>query len=225
MTGTSLITTQAWAVPEGTVPEWVQLAPAGTFSGQDGRGPYRLRDPQAVIAASLAGGRIPIDENHATDLLAPKGEPSPARGWIVGMEARADGLWGRVEWTPSGRTLLTERAYRGISPVFATDPNGTVHRILRAALTNTPNLPQLATLNSAGHEGDFLTDTDRMVCAKMGIEPQALAAHKRKLTATAQSDGLDLTPGERMVCQKMNIDPAEFAKHKRLPKSAYDLRT
>jgi phage I-like protein len=34
-------------------PEWVHLVPAGRFSGVDGRGPYTLADPAAVIAASL----------------------------------------------------------------------------------------------------------------------------------------------------------------------------
>ncbi len=67
------------------VPEWVQLVPAGTFKGADGRGPYTLTNAAAVIAASMAGpnARLPVDENHSTDIAAPKGEPSPARGWIV----------------------------------------------------------------------------------------------------------------------------------------------
>jgi phage I-like protein len=68
------------------VPEWVHLLPIGTFSGVDGRGPYTVPDPAAVIAASMAVRRLPVDENHATDLAAPKGEPSPARGWIVEMQ-------------------------------------------------------------------------------------------------------------------------------------------
>lgn len=129
------------------MPEWIHLVPGGSFSGRDGRGPYKLRDAAAVIAASMADGRLPVDENHATDFAAESGAPSPARGWIVQLESRDDGIWGRVEWTESGRALLADKAYRGISPVFMHDEGGAVQKLLRAALTNTPNLPQLATLH------------------------------------------------------------------------------
>lgn len=141
------------------IPEWVHLVPSGTFSGQDGRGPYRLSEPAAVIAASMAAGKLPIDENHATDLAAPRGEPAPARGWIVEMQGRADGLWGRVEWTDSGRALMADQSYRGVSPVFTHDKQGRVTRVLRAALTNTPNLGALATLHT---QQDAQMDFPRM---------------------------------------------------------------
>jgi hypothetical protein len=45
-------------------PEWIQLVPAGSFHGRDGRGPYLLSDPEAVIAATNAlrmRAGIPID--------------------------------------------------------------------------------------------------------------------------------------------------------------------
>jgi phage I-like protein len=140
---------QPLAVAGDEPPEWVHLIPAGEIVTQDGRGPYRLTDAAAVIRASLAeaGGRLPIDENHATDYQAPKGGPSPARAWIVALEARADGIWGRVEWTRSGRELVTDRAYRALSPAFLHARDGTVLRILRAALTNVPNLRGLAALH------------------------------------------------------------------------------
>ncbi len=132
----------------GEVPKWVHLVPAGTFRGLDGRGPYRLEDAGAVIDASMATGKLALDENHSTDLKAPKGEPSPARGWIVEMEARADGIWGHVEWTRVGTALMEDRAYKGISPVIsARAADGVVVGVLRASLTNTPNL----TLTSLHH--------------------------------------------------------------------------
>ena len=42
------------------VPKWVHLIPAGTFMGSDGRGPFHLRDAEAVCDrfALLADGRI-----------------------------------------------------------------------------------------------------------------------------------------------------------------------
>src|ERR1044072_7406747 len=78
----------------GEAPEWINLLPAGVITTQDGRGPYTVSDMAALASQSLqaAGGKLPVDENHATDFAAPSGHPSPARGWIVELQARADGV-------------------------------------------------------------------------------------------------------------------------------------
>ena len=141
------------ATAEAAPPEWIQLLPPGTFSGTDGRGPYHVADADDLIRVSMAAGKLPIDENHSTDLAAPRGGESPARAWIVdlanrGDDPRAGGIWGRVEWTQSGTALMADKSYRGISPVFTHARGGRVTRILRAALTNTPNLTQLASLHA-----------------------------------------------------------------------------
>ena len=124
-------------------PQWVMLIPAGKFSGRDGRGPFRLADPARVIAATEALGLtagVPIDYDHATDFAAPEGRPAPAAGWIRELAERAGALWGSVEWTPHGAKAITSREYRYISPVFQYSPDGAVTRLLRAGLTNNPNL-------------------------------------------------------------------------------------
>jgi phage I-like protein len=131
--------------------EWVHLLPAGTFQGRDGRGPYKLDNPQAVITASRerAGKRLmPIDYNHAIDIAAPSGKPSPAAGWIKGLQARADGIWGLVDWTPRASEQVAQREYRYLSPVFHHTSDGTIQTLLRASLTNNPNLDQLTALAS-----------------------------------------------------------------------------
>ena len=125
----------------GEPPEWVHLVPAGEFSGADGRGPYRVDDPAALIVASMADGPLPVDENHSTDLA--RGHAARAQGWIVELVARADGVWGRVEWTEAGKALLADRAYRAVSPALVSEGErpAIVRRIARAALVNDPNLP------------------------------------------------------------------------------------
>lgn len=133
------------SLPEGAAgapPEWLHLVPSGTFKGRDGRGPFHLNNPQEVITRSMQemGGKLVIDENHSTDLAAPNGGSSPALGWIVELQSRANGIWGRVEWNQRGTELMSDKAYRGVSPVFASDKSGNVTYIARAALTNTPNL-------------------------------------------------------------------------------------
>jgi phage I-like protein len=160
------------------VPGWVHLLPVlqGNLPTFDGRGPYRMTDPQAVIAASFAADPrnehgLVIDENHALELGAPKGMPSPSRGRIVAMEARADGIWGRVEWNAAGRALLADQSYRGISPVIIHDATGRVLRIKNAALTNYANLRDLTALN----QETPMTLMEQLI-AKLGLPATATEA-------------------------------------------------
>lgn len=157
---TAIATCAAMAVAEGgagAAPEWLHLLPAGEARTVDGRGPYRLADPKMMIAASMARGKLVLDENHATDLAAPKGLPAPARGWIVELQQRADGIWGRVDWTDDAKRSQAWRQYRGVSPVIAHNKDGEVLAIARASLTNTPNLTGLTTLHHSGTSMDIRT--------------------------------------------------------------------
>jgi phage I-like protein len=168
------ILSDARALPAG-IPSWVQLLPAGPrFSGVDGRGPYLVSDMAALGHESMvaANGRLPIDENHATDLAAPRGQAAPARGWIVELAARADGLFGRVEWSDAGRQLLADHAYRWLSPVFAHRPDGTITHVLRAALVNNPNLHGMLALNSP--QPRTLTVVQVDVATRLSISPDAM---------------------------------------------------
>ena len=192
-------------------PEWVHLVPAGTFKGVDGRGPWKLLDPQAVVTASMAGGKLPIDEMHATDYAAKTGQPAPARGWIVEMQVRDDGIWGRVEWTPTGAQLMSEKAYAGISPVFAARKrDGAVAKVLRAALTNAPNLDDLHTLNSQQETGMDLTALraalgladgadEAAILAAVTANAQAVSRHSRDLASIASAAGFTATSTDELV--------------------------
>ena len=162
-------------------PEWIELLPAGVFSGRDGRGPYRVSDPEAVIAATRALGLetgIPIDYDHATDLAAPQGRPAPAAGWINELAVRNGTIWGRVEWTHHGAAAVTTHEYRYISPVFEHNRDGDVVRLVRAALTNNPNLTLTAISARASRPGENavkeadnarLSELARQLCGVLGI--------------------------------------------------------
>jgi phage I-like protein len=140
-------------------PEWVQLLPLGTFKGRDGRGPYTVRnqaDAQRVIDLTLqrqGSAKLPIDYDHQSDFAAIPGVggQAPAAGWIEELQARGDGIWGRVSWTQAGAARIAAREYRYLSPVFthAKTAQGEVGVLLRAGLTNNPNL-ELTALASAG---------------------------------------------------------------------------
>ncbi len=192
------------AVPPGSAvaaPEWLHLIPAGEFRGADGRGPWVLSNPAGVIAASATP--LVLDECHSTDLALKDGREAPARGWIVELQARDGAIWGRVDWTPQGRARIEAREYRGVSPVFAyAKQGGQVLQLLRAGLTNAPNLPQLAAINSReGSDMDFLTKLRALhglpaeadeaavlaacAAAREGVSRQAMA-----LNSVAEAAGL-----------------------------------
>ena len=187
---------------DAALPARIQLIPAGTFSGRDGRGPYRLADAQALIAASQADGPLIIDVGHATD----KGDAeAPAYGRITALEADESGIWGRVTWNARGQAALREREYWGISPVFTHTEDGTVQQILRASLTNIPNL-RLAALNSQENPDMNLLEQLR---AALGLDATAdeakLVAHAKTLTDAAKA----ATETHTALCAALALDPAK----------------
>jgi phage I-like protein len=194
---------QAVALPEGgDVPEWVHLVPAGTIETVDGRGPYRLDQPEEIARQSVSeGGRLVLDENHSTDLAAPHGAGSPARGWIVALQARQDGIWGGVEWTETGKAIVGERAYRFISPVINHTKEGVITRILRASLVNRPNLRGLTALASAEVSGEkFLSELRGLLGLAADASSAAILDQIRELNAAKQSpDPAQFVPIEELA--------------------------
>jgi phage I-like protein len=133
----------------GAPPSSIELIPAGPLiRGRDGR-EWKNSDPRKVVLNSMARlPRLVLDENHATDLAAPKGGSSPAMGWMAGLRTGPGGsIRADVEWTKRGEQAVLNREYSFISPVFLYDKRGEITVVLRAALTNSPNL-QLPALNS-----------------------------------------------------------------------------
>lgn len=184
----------ALPVPVGGAPEWIQLTPAGTVTGVDGRGPYHFGDRaklHSIALASAATLPLPIDYDHAIDLAAPKGLPAPASGWIKAIEARADGLWAQVEWTARAAAEIADKAYRYISPAFNHTAAGEVTQVLRASLVNHPNLTltALAAAQPSQGTGD-MEELLKALRAALGLPETAdrdavlaaaTGAHKDKL--------------------------------------------
>jgi phage I-like protein len=201
-----------------SAPEWIELLPAGTFAGRDGRGPFRVSDPDAIIAATDAlrmEAGLPIDYDHATDFAAPSGRRAPAAGWIRAIEVRNGALWGKVEWTKHGSAAVVTHEYRYISPVFEYSQDGEVRRVLRAALTNNPNLyltaisasvpnddsvtsrvplqqQSKATVNEL-HEGEMADNIEKQLCELLGLEvgstPEVIADEVLKVLGLNASIG------------------------------------
>ena len=121
-----------------SVPEWVHLIPSpdaeGSVNARDGR-TFRVDDVQAVISAS----NLPLlmDYEHDSEI----GGSTKAAGWIIALEARSSGLWGRIDWSEQGKADIAAKHYRYLSPVILTDKkSGNVRALVGAGLTNRPAL-------------------------------------------------------------------------------------
>lgn len=119
--------------------QWVHIMPAGQWRGYDGRGPYRLSNPAAVIAKSLRPKTdLVIDRDHVR-FFNPTVEVKAA-GWMKKMEVRDGEIWAYVEWVETAKQELEKKEYRYFSPEYEVDPETReIIRITGGTLTNTPN--------------------------------------------------------------------------------------
>jgi phage I-like protein len=122
-----------------------------------------------------------------------------------------------VEWTEKGREGITKKEYRFLSPVFISNEKGEINCILRAALTNTPNL-QLPALNSEQPENISTEDCmTKELCAALGIAEtatvnDALAAIEKLKTAQNAAKTVDLAayaPRAELNAAKEQVIAAE----------------
>lgn len=197
---------------------WVHLIPAGMSVGIDGRGPYHLRDMGNVIAATrkyFGRRQVVIDYEHQTEHSEKNGQPAPAAGWIIGLEARDNGIWGLVEWTETAAAHIAKREYRYISPVFYYRPDGTVTMLKNASLTNTPNLDQLVALNSAEAPMDKsnMPDKSREAALLLGMpetsDQAAVIARIKQVIQIASELGL-LSDETGISVNSAIPDPTKF---------------
>ncbi|ATJ89420.1 MULTISPECIES: phage protease [Acetobacter] len=220
------VTSFHMALPDGSdnkPPEWIHLTPAGTWGGKDGRGPFVLKDPAGVIKRSMhmAGGKLVVDENHSTHVAGPKGESTPAVGWVVELASRQDGIWGKVNWTKRGAELMGDHAYRGISPAIGSKPDGTVEWIEAVSLTNRPNFG-VTTLHSQQNQetrmdlaqlrrtlGLSETATEDDINAAIARGKAAVTLH----ASVAKAVGLDANASDAAVLAAVQAKGADVSTH------------
>jgi len=184
------------------IPRKIELAPLGQITGRDGRR-WRLSDAERVIKNSLNyQPRLVVDFNHSTDLAAPNGGESPAAGWIHSLRAEGGSVWGEVEWTPRGEEALRRREYSFVSPVFMSE-GGEINCILRAALTNNPNL-DLPALNAAEGNDNEERRMTKELCAALGIPETATEADALKAVAGLKQQ-VDLNAAWSAKAQQVDL--------------------
>ena len=214
---------------QGEIPKRIQLLPAGpSIKGRDGR-TWSIKDPDAVVKSSNAHlPNHPVDENHAVDLLAPGGGPSPAFGWFSNITAEKDGsIWADVEWTEKGINAVSSLEYRYLSPVFFNDEKGNIQTILRAALSNNPNLP-IKSLNTITPDQPAKEYNMKEILAALGLPDDAteedavaaIATLKTAQTALAEKveeleeeahEPPESTPELNSAKKKGGVDLAAYA--------------
>lgn len=182
-------------------PSRIHLLPSGSFVGRDGRGPYRIADMAALIQASQADGPLIIDECHATDLGAVS---APAFGRIAALFGDESGLWAEVQWNKRGHGALIERDYWGVSPVFEHDASGTVKRLLRASLTNIPNLSLIA-LNQRQEAAIVSDDT----VSEPGLQAAYDSLAAKLALMTAEQAALQASAAVERAIASGKASPAE----------------
>lgn len=160
------------------VPEWIHLLPAGELRMNQERGTIKPLAPGALPILCTFDGRdpidrVPVDVNHANAKRGTQGADTPAYGWLVELSARADGLWGRVEWNATGRKAIEERAYRGVSAELMVAADGTIIGIRGASLTNHPNIKGLSPVFQSAGEDDDMDKFLKDLKAKLGLKDDA----------------------------------------------------
>ncbi|WP_282047310.1 phage protease [Roseibium album] len=132
--------------------QWICILPKGTIKPRDGRGPWRLERPHQVIANTRryhGQHNMLVDYEHQSIHSEKNGQPAPAAGWIVGLEALDGAIWAWVEWTEKAQAHIAAREYRYVSPVLRMNSKGFVHLIVNVALVGNAAINTLPSLAKA----------------------------------------------------------------------------
>ena len=155
--------------------------------------------------------KIPLDWNHAIERYAAAAHQAAAAGWIVAMENRSNGVWGRVEWTESGAESVVGHEVRYISPVLMLTLANEV--LKSAALTNNPEL-KLKAINSAVKGGEMKPQvkTEQAVTSRNAASEGAPASAPAPTTAPIPTTAPAAAPA--MIAQQPVVDEKVALKKK-----------
>lgn len=138
---------------------WMLLTPAGSVTGRDGRGPYLVGDTATMsrIIANTQAHRgstellVDYDHQNIFGAVPGVGGTAKAAGWVKELQVRADGIWGRIEWTEAAASAIKAGEYRYLSPVFFAErkDGGRVLALQSVTITNTPNFDLVAVAASS----------------------------------------------------------------------------
>lgn len=176
------------------IPDAIQLIPIGQWD-------HDLYGQILITASDIAEFVVNFDAKVRKGVYITAGHEGyeqelPAQGWVTAVEARADGLWGMVDWTELGKATLTDKQYKFISPEFYReyeDPQThTLYRnvLIGAALTKSPYFKELQAVVFAEPKikklftetMDINEITKKAVADLTDAEKAYLKEHKAELT-------------------------------------------
>jgi hypothetical protein len=137
---------------DGAATSWIHALPIGEYEhpvyGRMNLTPEKVSNFALSVKTKVRGVDPDIDYDHKQD----PAKGNKAAGWVKDAEARADGLYLNVAWTPEAKAALKSGEYRYFSPEFDdewTSPTGQKFEdvIFGGALTNRPFLKDLAPVN------------------------------------------------------------------------------
>jgi hypothetical protein len=148
---------------------WFRIFPLGTFS-RLGRTVELTREKLAEMVQNfqnrIPGFKLPIKRTHdgATGKL----------GDVADLELRADGLYAKPEWLPSGQAMLEDGSFQYLSPEVVwgpTDYNGAEvsNLLMGVAVLNDPFFPEAALYSAqdaVDEYKDFSPDRRRELASK-----------------------------------------------------------
>ena len=197
----------AWELPAD---DWYQIAPVGEYA-HTGAGIVQVLDGVAITSMAnraTTPANIRIDYDHFS---YDPNQSSEAAGWITELQARADGLYGKVRWTPDGRSAVANGNYRFISPVWlqsdmepvamdgsAVSPRQRPLRLDSAGLTNNPNLRGMTPLSNRANGDQALPEPG----ANTNQKPQTTEPNQMKSVLIAL--GLAETATETHAVEAVN---------------------
>ena len=152
--------------------------------------------------------------------MASRGKSAPAMGWCSNVRAESDGtVWADVEWTEKGKQAVASLEYRYLSPAFLSGEGGEITKILRAALTNAPNLA-ITSLNSQNNpETEKEKNSMKQVLLALGLAENAteqdaitaIGALKTQLNAQKPVDLTAYAPRADLMQMEQRAVTAETA--------------
>lgn len=180
------------------VPEWVMLMRRGQSRTVDGI-TYLVDDISVMSIMGMFERRandVVIDYEHQ----AVKSDgPAPAAGWIKEVEARADGIWARVEWTAKASEYIANREYRYLSPViWCQRDSGRVMLIHNVGLTNNPRITDYPAITNKADQADgdenmnWLDKIRGLLGLGADVSEEAASAALSKTVNTAKAAGKKL---------------------------------